>query len=261
MRYIIGTKYQSCTIKVTVRAVRACIVWLEAYDSVLPETYFTRRFYEFKPDEEQTFFIQMPICGKRTYVEVYEHEKQAQESGSFEVVEIEKMNLPRQMDVVKMQDDNVRHFVRFAQRFAFNAAILPTYEERYYVSDKGGFRIRYSTVIMDTGKVIKTPARITISNHLIDVAKAQFVPLTVPARMCILCHEFSHLFMNEDMYNELEADLNGLIIYLGLGYPRIEAKEVFSTIKEAAPSEENETRYKSICKFIDEFDALNFQHL
>jgi hypothetical protein len=46
-------------------------------------------------------------------------------------------------------------------------------------------------------------------------------------RFAILCHEFSHFYVNEDMDNESEADINGLLIYLGLGYPRIEGYQAF----------------------------------
>lgn len=261
MRYIVGTKYQSCTIKVTIQAKRICTIWLEAYDDKLDNTFFTKRFSVFKAGETKSFFIQMPISGKNTYVEIYENDKKDFGTNAFEVVSIKKMGLAKQMDVANMQNPDIRHFVRFAQRFSFNAAVLPTYENRYYVSDKGDFKIKYTTVIVDGGKEVFTPARITIADQVIEVSKSKFIPLTVPARMCILCHEFSHLFVNEDMYNELEADLNGLIIYLGLGYPRIEAKEMFSVILDQADTEENRQRYQHVDKFIDNFEALNFEHL
>jgi hypothetical protein len=34
--------------------------------------------------------------------------------------------------------------------------------------------------------------------------------------MAILLHEYSHFYVNQDINNESEADLNGLLIYLGL---------------------------------------------
>ena len=46
-------------------------------------------------------------------------------------------------------------------------------------------------------------------------------------RMAILLHEFSHFYLNDRMEDETEADLNGLLIYLALGYPRIEAYQSF----------------------------------
>jgi hypothetical protein len=59
------------------------------------------------------------------------------------------------------------------------------------------------------------------------------------------------------MHDETEADLNGLLIYLGLGYPRIEACEAFLEVFEQYPSEENGKRYKKIENFINNFEKNN----
>jgi hypothetical protein len=72
--------------------------------------------------------------------------------------------------------------------------------------------------------------------------------------MCILLHEFSHYYLNTDIANETEADLNGLLIYLGLGYPRIDAYNVFSQVFITAPNSVNTNRMKIIDKFIRNFE-------
>lgn len=82
--------------------------------------------------------------------------------------------------------------------------------------------------------------------------------MTVPMRMAILLHEFSHYYVNDDMANEIEADLNGLLIYLGLGYPRIEAHEAFLKVFISTPSEQNKLRYDRLSKFINEFEKNNY---
>jgi hypothetical protein len=51
--------------------------------------------------------------------------------------------------------------------------------------------------------------------------------------------------------------LNGLLIYLGLGYPRIEAFEVFAKTFANAPSEQNKMRFDKIKNFIDNFEKFN----
>ena len=61
--------------------------------------------------------------------------------------------------------------------------------------------------------------------------------------MAILLHEFSHVYLNDNIDDEVEADLNGLLIYLGLGYPRIEAFEVFAKTFLAAPTEHHNQNY------------------
>lgn len=74
--------------------------------------------------------------------------------------------------------------------------------------------------------------------------------------MAILLHEFSHVYMNDNVDDEVEADLNALLIYLGLGYPRIEAFEVFCKTFANAPTPQNKLRYDRIKNFIDKFDGV-----
>jgi hypothetical protein len=85
----------------------------------------------------------------------------------------------------------------------------------------------------------------------------KFIPMTVPMRMAIMLHEFSHFYINDDINDETEADLNGLLIYLGLGYPRIEAYEAFLTTFIGTPTPTNKERYDIINKFITNFEKNN----
>ena len=71
--------------------------------------------------------------------------------------------------------------------------------------------------------------------------------------MAILLHEFSHYYLNSDISNETEADLNGLTIYLGLGYPIREAYAAFGETFIGYPSPENKVRYEIINKFIRDY--------
>jgi hypothetical protein len=100
-----------------------------------------------------------------------------------------------------------------------------------------------------------TPARISTKNGRIQVSQEAFVPFTIPMRMAILLHEFSHYYVNSDIANETEADLNGLTIYLGLGYPIKEAYAAFGETFIGFPSPENKIRYQIIDKFIKDYIA------
>lgn len=64
------------------------------------------------------------------------------------------------------------------------------------------------------------------------------------------------------MSNEVEADLNGITIYLGLGYP---IKEVYSAFGETFvgyPSEENKKRYDIINQYIKNYiQKYNLQNV
>lgn len=259
MRYIVGTCYQSCTIKVTITAKKMCSIHLEACDAVQRYTYYTRRDRMYMAGETESLYIMMPLSGKNTYVDVTE--TNMGDTGNFTIVSVTKMGLKRQMDVVNMRNPDVKNFCSFGQPFAFNAGVLPTYSDRDYISSKGNFRIHYVPVIADNGRPVITPARIDKQTRIIEASKSKMMEMTVPIRFCILCHEFSHMFLNENMYSELEADINGLIIYLGLGYPRIEAKETFLNILYIAPTDENQQRYEHIVQFIDNFESENFDHL
>ena len=77
-------------------------------------------------------------------------------------------------------------------------------------------------------------------------------------RMAILLHEFAHFYLNKNIDDETEADLNGLLIYLGLGYPRIEGYEAFLQVFEGSPTAENKKRYDVINEFIQNFEKKKF---
>ena len=149
----------------------------------------------------------------------------------------------------------ISSFVRFAQEFSERANYISAGLSKY-ISDDGRFQINYLNDITDsaTGKVLPTPARIDRYNGVIEVSKAKFESYTVPMRFAILLHEFAHFYLNEDMANETEADLNALLIYLGLGYPRIEALNVFTKVFITAPTEMNVERLKKIDDFIVQFE-------
>jgi hypothetical protein len=110
------------------------------------------------------------------------------------------------------------------------------------------------TIVNKDGRELTTPARISKVTGRIQVSKKQFDDYTVPMRFAILCHEFSHFYVNEDMDNESEADINGLLIYLGLGYPRIEAFQAFLEVFKDSPSQQNKKRYDRINNFIRNFE-------
>jgi hypothetical protein len=210
LRYLVQTLFQPCTIKVSIAANKACVVYLNVYDADLPNTYFMKRFRTYAAGDRNTLFVQMPITGNAAIVEVF---SASVDEGKFTIEGVQKIGLARQIDVSNLRNENVKNFVPFAQRFSYNASVLDTFSNRNYVSDKGGFQIKYSPSITDNAL---TPARINKVTKVIEVSRAKFLPMTVPMRMCILCHEFSHLYLNQDMNNELEADLNGPIDLFGI---------------------------------------------
>jgi hypothetical protein len=199
----------------------------------------------------------MPVTSKNVNVYVYNENYGNHTTGvdnTFEVISISKEPLDKKLDVIDFGNPYVRSFVNFATRFSYNAGTLPS---GTYVSDDKNFVIVYLPTIQEDGVEQTTPARIDIDSGIIEISKRQFLDYSIPSRMAILLHEFSHVYLNDNVDDEVEADLNGLLIYLGLGYPRIEAFEVFATTFMNAPTEQNKVRYDKIKNFIDEFDKYN----
>ena len=67
-------------------------------------------------------------------------------------------------------------------------------------------------------------------------------------RMAILLHEFAHYYLNDIMEDEIEADRHSLNIYMALGYPRIDAYNVYLDVFANAPTELNKDRYAELNK-------------
>ena len=228
-----------------------------------PNTKYTDRYATV--NGIQKFYVRMPISPYESLVSVYNTANGNLKQGadpSFKVVKVDARPLERKMDCVDWSNPKIRDFVGFAQQFSNNAGILSA--GKYpngstYISDEGNFRIDYFDDIRSkTGIVIPTPARISQTKGIIQVSKKHYKDFTVPMRMAILLHEFSHFYLNERMEDETEADLNGLLIYLALGYPRIEAYQSFLTTFKDTPTPQNKERYEILHQFITNFERNKF---
>jgi hypothetical protein len=257
MNLRLDTRYEEMCLEVKVAVTMPTKVRIKIFDEQKPKIVFTDRYKTVNSD--YTFYVRMPITSKSIIISVYDDKKgnlpQSQDA-NIKVVSVDKTPLQKRIDVVDIHNPTIAYFVDFAQRFCYNAPYLEA--NKSYQSDNGGFMIEYLPTIIDAkGKELTTPARISRISGRIQVSKKQFDQYTVPMRFAILCHEFSHFYVNEDMTDESEADMNGLLIYLGLGYPRIEAFEAFLEVFEHYPSQENKKRYDKIKNFIDNFEKDN----
>jgi hypothetical protein len=175
--------------------------------------------------------------------------------GNLKIDSIEKTSL-EQFNACFCGSRKVASFVKFAQEFSEQASIL---SQGTYFSDDKKFRIDYHNQIKDKGRVLATPARISNVDGRMEVSKEHFASYTVPMRMAILLHEFSHFNLNVIQKDEIEADLNALKIYLGLGYPVIEAHNSFINVFKKTPTNQNKERYQYIKTFIDNFDQIKYR--
>lgn len=254
----IDTRYDELSLAVSVTTITPCKIRIKVFDEKNPRTVFTDRYKTVKGN--YTFFVRMPISSNKVILTVYNEavgNKKKGEDGSFMVTEVKKVPLQKRTDVGDIKNYTVSSFVDFAQKFSFNASYLDA--NQTYQSQDGKFLIEYLPYITNskTDKKLSTPARISKINGKIQVSKEAFDNYTVPMRMAILLHEFSHFYLNENMDDEIEADLNGLLIYLGLGYPRIEAYQGFLEVFQDTPSQQNKNRYDIIDKFIRDFENQN----
>lgn len=255
MIFSVPTRHEELTLLVKVKTYEPQKIRIKVIDAEQPYTTFTDRFRTV--DGESIFFVRMPVSPREAMVYIFNEANGNMQVGadpSLEVISITKEPLEKKLDVIDFSNGQVRSFVNFATRFAYNAGSLPS---GTYTSDDRKFVIKYLPTIQDNGVEQTTPARIDIDSGIIEISKKQFRDFTVPNRMAILLHEFSHVYLNDNIDDEVEADLNGLLIYLGLGYPRIEAFEVFAKTFLAAPTEQNKMRYQKIVNFIDNFESYN----
>ncbi len=257
MVYQINTNHDELTLLVKVVTKQPEKIRLIVKDSSMRDTVFTDRYKTV--NGEVSFFVRMPVSSKKVYVVVYNERignVEANEDTSFEVVQIKKLPLEKKMDVIDFSDRGLKTFVKFCTRFCYNAGEMSS---GTYKSSDGKYTIEYlPTITYPNGRESSTPARIGVDSGIIQVSQAKFRPMTVPMRMAILLHEYCHFYVNESMHDETEADLNGLLIYLGLGYPRIEAYEAFLKTFINVPSSQNKERYDKINKFINDFEKHNF---
>jgi hypothetical protein len=255
MIFKVPTRHEELTLLIKVRTYQPEQIRLKVSDADQPNTAFTDRYKTI--DGESIFFVRMPVSPKNCLVCVYNEANGNLPVGSDNTIEVESITkeaLDKKLDVIDFSNPLVRSFVNFATRLSYNAGSLPS---GTYVSDDKKFVIKYLPIIQDNGVEQSTPARIDIDTGVIEISKKQFFDYTVPNRLAILLHEFSHVYLNDNVDDEVEADLNGLLIYLGLGYPRIEAFEVFAKTFLNAPTNQNKMRYDKIKDFIDNFEKYN----
>ena len=218
---------------------------LAVFNSNRPKTFYTDRVKTV--DGISEFEVRMPQnCDSVTL--------RVGGGNDLKVVSIEKKKLNQFSNC--FNSPKVASFVKFAQEFCEQASVLS--EGTYFSNDKK-YRIDYMNVIKHQGREIKTPARISNTTGRMEISKKHFTSYTVPMRMAILLHEFSHFNLNVVQKDEIEADLNSLKIYLGLNYPVIEAHASFLNVFKGTPSEQNKERYQYIKAFIDNFEELKYR--
>lgn len=258
----IRTNKRPVTITIGVKTNSPQLIRIVASDLDKQKTYPT--FYENRKDilnGYREYEVKMPLSPTNTLLSVFNVANGLMRNGedrSFKITKLQIGNV--KMCPIWMSPETVS-FLKFAKKFAENASNFTAGDRvpHIYRSEDGKFTIDYYLRIRDrkTGRFVSTPARIGHSTGVIEVSKKSFLRYTVPMRIIILLHEFSHKWLNptigRDISYETGADINALNIYLSEGFPDIEAHQAFLYVFKDANNESNHKRYKIIKDFIDKF--------
>ena len=251
MNYQVGRQYTDQTIRIPIRTWDAARVVIKVNHYSKPNT----SYFDTAPiiNGFETFIVKIPNMPESVIIELYnEANGNLDADNTLAVGSISVMPIKLGWQISKIMNPTVSSFARFSDIFAEDAAIISA-QNSIYLSECGRFRIDYKDVIRnDEGDVLRTPARINSKTKIIEISKKHYLGYTVPGRKAINWHEFSHMFINKDRKNEMEADKNAIMLYLGTGNPTIEAYNVFLKVFKNSPSDLNKARYNEINKYIKE---------
>lgn len=157
------------------------------------------------------------------------------------------------MDIDKLNNSGVElswfdyENIEWLKKFCRDASYL---QDGMYYSPNRGIYINYMPQIVDEfGNVLATPARVDHGTGEIQVNSTKFRKYTVPVRMMISTHEYSH--WANDNTDETFCDLEGLRICLGYGFAKTECIYTFTNILDE--SHQNEMRMKQIVNYIHNY--------
>ena len=242
-------------------------------------------------NEHGYFYIRMPISPKNALVRVFNvNHGNLKDDPTFNL-RMKKDVLKTNLNAFNVYNSDITAYLTLISEFAENAGILSAGNRSVYLSDEPGtdgkhFRIDYVDVCRDEkGNELSTPARISTANKRVEFAQKHIINYTVPAIVAAGLHEFGHGYMVKEptkndikrymlkykvnaktaelLYNEMEADLNALRIYLGSGFSRKEAYRIFCKVFAGSPSKVNNIRYQAIEQFIIKFEKepnINYQY-
>jgi len=254
---IVRTYNKPVALEFAINAKQPTKVYLMVRDKNNPKNQFTNRYNTVQG--QRSLIVRMPISPDVAEFIIQDENQLVNQAPMFKLLSAKKHSLKSKQSEITKTNKDARNFLNFAEEFVEKLPKLSAGQSgSIYTSDDGKYVIRLMDDIIDNqGKSILTPARISKSSKVIEVSKAKFLKYTIPMRMAILLHEMSHGYVNKEASDETEADLNALDIYLNEGFPRIEAFNVFGKVFAGKPTEANRVRFKTLKKFIEDFELQN----
>ena len=268
------TDKRPITLLVTVTTRSPEEICLFAKSDTKPSTFYTKR--KGVVNGERVFEIRMPKSPANLSIGIYNSRNGLYKNNEDKSFSVKITPKTLKTCPIWLSHDTAE-FVKFAQWFSENASMLSAnimrngkVEPSIYGSEKRKFIIIYFNKIKEkirdkkTGEVlgyggsVDTPARIGNSTGRIEVSKEDFLKFSVPMRMIILLHEFSHKYMNplinRPVTDEISADINAAMIYLSLGYSPVEAQQAYLTVLRKANNKGNFKRFLILRDFIRKFE-------
>lgn len=244
-------------IKIKCKTPKTFRVWAEDYGKANSK-YADR---EIRVEKERDIYFSFPVSPKELFIAVLNVEDIKDKD--FEVSIQEKPLLTYNIALDVETTDFLSLAIYFSQVCGFKEA---TSKGVVYKTSDDYFTIKYFDVIRHfNGKAMNTPARIGHKSGIIEVAKVKFDKYTIPMRLMILLHEFSHKYKNPkiglDISNEIGADINALYIYLGLGFSKVDAICVFANVFLGAQTDSNLNRMRKINDYIQKFENQEYAKL
>lgn len=258
MDYRIGTRCDPCTLRIRISSLKPCTLRLQVIDLSQANTFLANREVILLAGSTHDCYVPMPISPWESFVRIFDtYQGPSSPATGYQVLEIRKMGLQTHLDAIGWNNAEIQQAIKFGRHLCYNMGWLPeTAADRAYCSPDGSLKLKYLPVLIDPEKGIEsiTPMRISQDTAIMEASQKRCVPFTVAGRAVMYFHEFSHKYENKDPEWELEADLNGLTIYLGLGYSRYEALQVYRQVFNTVPSPETSDRMVHIERFINNFE-------
>ncbi len=120
-------------------------------DARQPRTEYTNQVINV--NGQRTIRIQCPLTGMQSTLVVY-NEATGKSDGTFRVLNVERKPLEKRVDLIDINNRDLKSYLNFCQRFCFNAGVLVA---QNYRSDDGKYMIEYLQTIVsqDTGNFLK----------------------------------------------------------------------------------------------------------
>lgn len=260
MQQVINTDNQPVTLYITIKANgnKRFRVWAEEYGKV--NSKYADRLI--KVEGKRTIFFSLPVSPKTLFFGCLNADNVQDTNFEVSIVQTPSKTYNIQLD------SEAQSFIQFAITFAQTCGFTtPPPQGNMFRSPDGMFKIKYMPMIVDyaTGKTINTPARIGHKTGTIEVSKNKFDKYTIPMRVMILLHEFSHKYRNPNIglpiSHESGADVNGLYLYLGVGFSKVDAICVFAKVFLKAQTNDNILRMRKIQDYINRFENQEYAKL